>query len=139
MRFALLLVLLGTQVLLAAESPEAAVRAVLEEQVRAWNDGDLPRFVSTYSAETIFVGKEVVRGNTGLLERYRRTYPSRERMGTLTFSDLEVRTLGNDFASVLGQFHLQRAAADGGVAQGVFTLLLKRTGKTWVIILDHTS
>ena len=43
------LILLGGQALLAGQSPEAAVRAVLDEQVRAWNQGDLPAFVRTYS------------------------------------------------------------------------------------------
>ena len=124
---------------LLAQSPEAAVRAVLDEQVRAWNEGDLPAFVRTYSTETLFVGKEVTRGNAGVLERYRRNYPTRPHMGVLKFTDVEVRMLGREFASVLGRFHLQRDAASGGPAQGIFTLLLKRSGKTWTIILDHTS
>jgi uncharacterized protein (TIGR02246 family) len=139
MRLVALWVLLGSQGLVHGQSPEAAVRAVLDEQLRAWNEGDLPAFVRTYSAETLFVGKEVTRGNAGVLERYQRNYPTRERMGTLKFTDLEVRMLGQDFASVLGRFHLERTAAGGGPAQGIFTLLLERSGKTWTIILDHTS
>lgn len=85
------------------------------------------------------MGKEVTRGNAGVLERYRRSYPTRERMGTLTFTDVEVRMLGSDFASVLGRFHLRRDAANGGDSDGVFTLLLKRVGGSWRIILDHTG
>jgi uncharacterized protein (TIGR02246 family) len=139
MRLAALAFLLGSQVLLHGQSPEAAVRAVLNEQVRAWNDGNLPAFVSAYSAETLFVGKEVTRGNAAVLERYQRNYPTRERMGTLRFTDVEVRMLGRDFASVLGRFHLDRTAAGGGPAQGIFTLLFQRSGNTWTIILDHTS
>jgi uncharacterized protein (TIGR02246 family) len=125
--------------LFAAEAPETAVRAVLDAQVKAWNEGDLPSFVRTYSAETIFVGKQVTRGNANVLQRYQRNYPTRERMGTLSFRDVEVRMLGTDHASVLGRFHLQRDAAHGGTAEGIFTLLLRRTGKTWTIILDHTA
>jgi uncharacterized protein (TIGR02246 family) len=139
MRLAALLVLLGSQALLTGQSPEGAVRAVLDEQMRAWNQGDLRAFVRTYSAETIFVGKEVTRGSAGVLERYQRNYPTRERMGTLRFTDIEVRMLGDEFASVLGRFHLQRTETAGGATQGVFTLLLRRSGKTWTIILDHTS
>lgn len=133
------LILLGGQALLAGQSPEAAVRALLDEQVRAWNQGDLPAFVRTYSTETLFVGREVTRGNAGVLERYQRNYPTRAHMGVLKFTDVEVRMLGRDFASVLGRFHLQRDEAAGGAAQGIFTLLLKRSGKAWTIILDHTS
>lgn len=139
MRVAALLVTIGTHVLFAGLSPEAAVRAVLDEQVRAWNAGELQRFVQTYSAEAVFVGKEVTRGNAGVLERYRQKYPTPERMGTLQFTDIEVRMLGRSFASVVGRFLLHRDEAAGGAARGIFTLLLKRTGKTWTIILDHTS
>ena len=137
-RIALLLVLPG-QALFPGQSPESAVRAVLDEQVRAWNEGDLTAFVRTYSAEALFVGKEVTRGSAGLLERYRKTYPTRANMGVLKFTDIEVRMLGRDFASVVGRFHLQREDATGGAAQGLFTLLLKRSGNAWTIILDHTS
>ena len=103
---------------------------MLDEQVRAWNRGDLATLVRTYSAETLFISKEVTRGNAGVLERYQRNYPTRERMGTLNFTDIEVRMLGRDYASVLGRFHLERTAEGGGAAQGIFTLLLKRSAKT---------
>jgi uncharacterized protein (TIGR02246 family) len=139
MRIALGFFLVGIQFPLSGQSPEAAIRTVLDEQVKAWNQGDLRAFVQPYSPDAIFVGKEVSRGNAGIIERYQRTYPTRERMGTLTFKGLEIRLLGGDFASVLGRFHLERTPAGGGVAEGIFTLLLKRSGKTWSIILDHTS
>jgi uncharacterized protein (TIGR02246 family) len=137
MRIARSILLLGC--VLWGQTPEAAVRAVLDEQVRAWNDGDLAAFVQTYSPETIFAGKEVTRGNAGVLERYRRNYPTRERMGTLQFTHVEVRMLGEDYASVLGRFQLRRSPSGGGDAQGIFTLVMKRSGKTWTILLDHTS
>jgi uncharacterized protein (TIGR02246 family) len=139
MRVVVTLILLGSLLPIAGQSSEAGVRAVLDEQVKAWNQGDLRAFVQPYSPDAIFVGKEVSRGNAGILERYQRTYPTRERMGALTFTGLEIRMLGGDFASVLGRFHLERSQAGGGVAQGIFTLLLKRSGNTWSIILDHTS
>ena len=136
---AALLAVLGSQILLAGQSPETGVRAVLDAQVKAWNDGDLKSFVRTYSADAVFVGTDVTRGAADLLERYRRKYPTRERMGTLEFTIVEVRMLGGDFASVIGRFHLERTAAGGGASEGLFTLLLKRSGETWTIILDHTS
>ena len=139
MRLAAIAVVLAIQILPAEAGPEAAVREVLEKQVRAWNDGDLEAFARTYSAETVFVGKDITRGGAQVLERYRRNYPTRERMGTLRFFDVEVRILGSDFASVLGRFRLERNKAGGGNAEGVFTLLLQRSGAGWRIILDHTS
>jgi uncharacterized protein (TIGR02246 family) len=127
MRVAALL-LLAVALSFAQENPEKAVRAVLAEQERAWNAGDLEAFVRTYGPDVIFVGKEVSRGNAGVLGRYRRNYPTAEKMGTLRFSDIEVKLLSGDYASVLGRFHLARTAAGGGDARGIFTLLLKRYG-----------
>lgn len=91
------------------------------------------------SEEILFVGKEVRRGYRDLLERYRRDYPDHAAMGKLRFSDLEVRMLGDEHASVLGRYHLTRDEAGGGNARGVFTLLLEKVGGEWKIILDHTT
>jgi uncharacterized protein (TIGR02246 family) len=125
--------------LLTPGSTEDTIRSVLNTQTAAWNRGDLEGFVQTYSEETIFVGKEVARGSQGVLERYKRSYPTQAKMGTLTFTDLEVRLLGKEFASVLGRFHLARTAEGGGNASGIFTLLLRNIKGNWKIILDHTS
>jgi uncharacterized protein (TIGR02246 family) len=137
MRIIATLVLASAAVFGAAA--EDAVRAVLAAQVAAWNNGDLPAFVTTYSGETVFIGREITRGSKGVLERYRRSYPTREKMGVLTFSDLEVTMLGAEHASVIGRFALKRTAEGGGDAKGIFTLLLKKTSGGWKIILDHTT
>jgi ketosteroid isomerase-like protein len=71
-----------------------------------------------------------------VLDRYKKNYYSREKMGTLTFSDLEITLVGNDAAIVLGRWHLQRAKDE---PHGRFTLILRRTKQGWKIIHDHTS
>jgi len=126
--------------LLFAQTDE--VRAVLKHSEEAWNRGDLVAFASYYedSPETTFVGREVVRGGVkAILDRYRRAYPTRESMGTLSFSNVEVRTLAPDLALVTGEFHLARSAAGGGNASGRYTLILRKTPAGWKIIHDHTS
>ena len=119
-----------------------AVRAVMKESEDAWNRGDLVAFASYYedSPETTFMGREIVRGgNEAILARYRRSYPTREAMGTLTFSEIEVRPLSEGYALVTGKFALKRTAAGGGDASGRYTLIFHRTPKGWKIIHDHTS
>ncbi len=120
---------------------EAAVRRVLEEQQTAWNRGDVDAFMSGYddSPATTFVGKSVTHGFGQVLESYHHRYPTKEKMGVLTFSELEVRTLGSDYASVIGKWHLVRTAEAGGDVGGIFTLLFHKTRGGWKIILDHTS
>ena len=117
----------------------AAVRAVLDAQRDAWNRGDVAGYMDGYarSADTVFVsGDNVTRGWQTVLERYQKNYNSREKMGTLTFSDLEITPIGNDTAIVLGRWQLQRANDE---PHGRFTLILRRTKQGWKIVHDHTS
>ena len=124
-----------------AATPEEEIRAVLEAQTEAWNRGDLEAFMAGYedSPETTFVGKEVRKGYAAVLARYQRDYPTPERMGVTTFSDIEVRMVRPDVAIVLGRFHLARPAEQGGDASGVFSLVFAKTQAGWKILLDHTS
>jgi uncharacterized protein (TIGR02246 family) len=127
---------------LSAQSPdEAAIRNLLDDQVQAWNKGDVVTFMKGYedSPETTFVSDRVIKGYAPVLERYKTSYPTPEKMGKLRFSDLEVRLLGSDHASVIGRFHLDRTAEAGGPASGIFTLIFRKSEGAWRIILDHTS
>ena len=117
----------------------AEVRAVLDAQRDAWNRGDVEGYMDGYarSGETIFVsGDNVTRGWQTVLDRYKKNYDTREKMGALTFSDLEITPIGNDAAIVLGRWHLQRAKDE---PHGRFTLILRRTKQGWKIVHDHTS
>jgi uncharacterized protein (TIGR02246 family) len=124
------------------ESPSAAViRQVLDDQATAWNRGDVDAFMRAYkdSPDTTFIGKSIAQGYQPILERYKKTYSSKEAMGTLDYSDLTVRELGANYAVVTGRFHLTRTAAGGGDASGIFSLVWEKTAEGWKIILDHTS
>ena len=135
-----LLCLLLTVPLFAAP-PEAQIRQVLDDQVAAWNRGDIPGFMQGYdnSDSTTFVSSSVTKGHAQVLANYIKRYPTREKMGTLRFSDIEIHPIGSDHAWVLGKFHLDRAADAGGDANGIFTLLFQKTRQGWKVILDHTS
>jgi len=117
----------------------AAVHAVLDAQRDAWNRGDIAGYMDGYarSEDTVFVsGDNVTRGWQTVLERYKKNYDSREKMGTLTFSDLEITPIGKDTAIALGRWHLQRATDE---PHGRFTLILRRTKQGSRIVHDHTS
>ncbi len=117
----------------------AAVRTVLDAQTDAWNRGDIGGFMDGYarSAEITFVsGDTVTRGWQTVHDRYKKNYDSREKMGTLTFSDLETSVLSNDAAVTIGRWHLQRA---NDQPHGRFTLVFRRSRQGWRIVHDHTS
>lgn len=117
----------------------AEVRKVLEEQQAAWNRGDLEGFMNGYAREdsTAFVsGDDVTRGWGTVLERYRRAYATREKMGALEFSELEIKPLSPFYILASGRWSLKNAEND---PRGRFTLLFRRTAGGWRIVHDHTS
>jgi ketosteroid isomerase-like protein len=122
-------------------SDTAAIRQVLSDQQSAWNRGDIDVFMQGYnnSPETIFIGKTIAHGYAVILARYKKSFATRAAMGTLNFSDLDVKMLGRNYAVVTGKFHLARTAAGGGEAGGVFSLIFQHEPQGWRIILDHTT
>jgi uncharacterized protein (TIGR02246 family) len=130
---------------LRAQTPDAAIRQVLADQQTAWNQGDIATFMHGYddSPQTTFIGKSIEHGYQMILARYQRNYASRDAMGQLDFSGIDVRLLGPEnhptHAIVTGRFHLTRSQAAGGEASGIFSLIFEKEPSGWKIILDHTS
>jgi len=91
------------------------------------------------SESTTFISATVTKGHAQVLANYLKRYPTREKMGVLKFTDLEIKLLGADYAAVIGRFHLDRSTEAGGEASGIFTLVFHRTAQGWKVILDHTS
>ncbi len=120
-------------------SAEAAIENVLTSQLQAWNRGDIPKFVTTYAEDCIFVGKQMLQGRSKLLARYQKTYPSPESMGRLAFQHLTVRQLDEHVATAIGEWHIDRPSTFGGPIGGIFSLVLQLHGGNWQIVLDHTS
>ena len=117
----------------------AEIQSVLTAQQDAWNHGDIDAFMNGYarSASTVFVsGDEVGRGWETVRERYRVKYSDRGKMGTLSFSEIEVTMLSPDAAIVLGRWRLKRTNDE---PHGRFTLIFKRLPEGWRIVHDHTS
>ena len=118
---------------------ETAIRKVMDDQAAAWNKGDIEGYMRGYwvSEKLTFVsGDTVTRGWQATLDRYKKGYDTREKMGSLTFSDLEMTILSKDAAIVLGSWHLQRAK---DAPHGKFTLVFRKFKEGWRITLDHTS
>jgi len=124
-----------------ASKQELDIIKVLVAQEDAWNKGDLPAFVQGYknSPDTLFVTHQVFRGVDGMLDEYRHNYPTKAIMGTLAFSELEVHSLDEKFAVVIGKYHLDRGKKEGGPASGIFSLIFEKTDQGWKIIVDHTT
>lgn len=139
---AMLLILGGVSVSFAQSKDDkikADIRKVMDEQVAAWNKGDIDGFMKGYwnSPQMTFVsGNNITKGWQPTLERYKKSYSTRTIMGTLSFTDLEITVTSKDSAVVLGRFTLVR---DNDKPTGLFTLNFRRFKDGWKIIIDHTS
>jgi len=131
--------LAAAQLFSAEANDVAAIRQTLEKQVADWNRGDIQAFVAVYTEDSVFVGAEVQRGRSQVLDRYLKRYPTKEAMGKTTFSELEIRKLGKNHATVVGRWKVERSQQAGGDIGGRFTLVLQKFGKQWKILMDHTS
>ena len=115
----------------------AQIRSALDAQQAAWNRGDIDAFTTTYDRDAVFVsGDEITRGSQTILERYKKKYSDRAKMGTLTFADLEITSLSDNAAVVLGRWSLKRASDE---PHGRFTLIFRKIPDGWRIVHDHTS
>jgi ketosteroid isomerase-like protein len=139
LRFLLALVLGAVVQIALAQDGRLAVRNLLNEQVEAWNAGDVGGYMKGYweSDSTVFVsGGNLTRGYKGVLARYKKSYGTREKMGRLEFQELVLRQPSPTLIIASGIWRLHRKS---DLPWGRFTLLIEKKLEGWRIIYDHTS
>jgi ketosteroid isomerase-like protein len=123
----------------SGDAVRAEVESVLREQQEAWNGGDVEAFAEHYWKSddlTFSSGGKTTRGWEETLRGYRERYPTREKMGRLSFTNLEITPLGESAALVLGEWRLER---DSEPVSGNFSLVFRKLDGRWAIVHDHTS
>lgn len=125
---------------LRAQDPEIQrIQALMDVQVNAWNQGNIGGFMETYwkSDSLLFIGKKgVTYGWQATLENYKKSYPGKEGMGTLSFNLLEFKKISPDAYFVVGKWALKRTIGD---LSGHFSILLRKINGEWKIVADHSS
>lgn len=122
-----------------AKKEEAAIRAELDAQQIAWNNGDLEGFMQGYwnSDSLQFIsGRGVNHGWKEALAGYKKAYPDIAAMGTVSFDLLQITPLSEINFVVMGKYHVVRSE---GNLDGVFTLIFKKVNGKWRIVYDHTA
>jgi hypothetical protein len=142
----LMLTLLGVPAVNAGDDDvgkmlnHVAVKRVLDDQVVAWNKGDLEGFMAGYWKSeklSFFSGDKKTAGWQATLDRYRKRYQADgKEMGKLSFDEMSIELLGDGHALVRGRFRLQ---LKNEAPTGIFTLVLRRLPEGWRIVHDHTS
>ncbi len=114
------------------------VLANIKIQQQAWNNGNVTDFMNYYwkNDSLKFIGsKGITYGWQKTLENYKKGYPTKEAMGELFFTIIEISQLSKTSIYVIGKWELNKDKPVGGH----FTLLWKKINKQWVIVADHTS
>ncbi len=118
---------------------ESKIREILDKQTKAWNRGDIDRFMNGYweNDSLMFIGRSgVTYGWTNTLKNYKKSYPDTATMGKLSFTLIQVKKLSKEYYHVTGKWFLKRSIGDIG---GHYTLLFRKINGRWVIISDHSS
>lgn len=119
---------------------EQAIQHVLEQQAKAWNEGDIEQYMKRgywYSDSLVFIGSRgPTYGFEATLSNYKRSYPNSEKMGQLQFSHLKYKRLSATLYFVIGKWHLARTDDD---LSGYFSLLFEKIDGSWKIVADHSS
>jgi hypothetical protein len=70
------------------------IKAVMQKSADDWNRGNLNAFVACYkkSPDILLIGTTISRGYDSMLQTYRTYYRTKEKMGVLSYSDLEVQS-----------------------------------------------
>lgn len=143
MKLAILIIFLAAIATTAQSDTQKAkiaadIRAVMDKQAADWNRGDIPAFMEGYwkSDQLTFVSSRVTKGWQQTLDNYKKSYPDKSAMGSLTFSDLVITVISKDAAVVLGSWSLKREKDNPG---GKFTLIFRKFKEGWRIVHDHTS
>ncbi|MEO6456297.1 MAG: nuclear transport factor 2 family protein [Ginsengibacter sp.] len=123
----------------AQTKDEVIIRKNLSNQVTAWNNGEIEKFMQGYwqNDSLKFIGHSgLTYGWRQTLENYKKNYPDTAAMGKLAFDLLEVKQLSSVYFFVVGKWQLTRSIGD---VRGHFSLLLKKINDRWVIVADHSS
>lgn len=131
------------------EAVRREVTAALDRQVQAWNRGDLDGFASAYAEDATFVSPSgLTRGRQAVLDRYRKKYPDKAAMGTLSLVPVETRlswgiegsmygdAIAGDIQGVSIVARWSLAYPDKPTASGLTLLVLHARGDGWLIVHD---
>ncbi|WP_343700546.1 DUF4440 domain-containing protein [Chitinophaga sp.] len=123
----------------AQQADVTRIKALMEQQTKTWNDGNLEGFMDTYwaSDSLMFIGKKgITYGWQATLDNYKKSYPDKTAMGRLSFNLIEFKKLAADVYFVVGKWHLARTIGD---LSGHFTIVLRNINGQWKIVADHSS
>ena len=129
---------------------EAEINRILELQRQAWNNGNIDKFMQAYwhSDQLVFIGKSGAKyGWQSALTNYKQSYPNKQAMGELEFSELKVKKIAKNTMFATGKWQLafdnnaknDENSENNKIKNGYFSLIWQYLDGKWQIISDHSS
>ena len=111
-----------------------SARAFLNEQAGAWNRGELETFTASYADDATFISPTgVTRGRDQVLARYKKRYPDKAAMGTLSFEFLDTRVSAGA-VSITAKWNL--SYPNKPPATGHTLVVLHPRASSWMVVQD---
>lgn len=121
------------------ESDKQGITTMLLAQQEAWNNYNIEAFMEGYwksDSLTFYGSSGVIKGWQATLNRYKRSYPSKEHFGTLEFKFNEIALISEGVYYVMGEYFLKRSVGD---TNGIFMLVVKKINGSWKVIADTSA
>ena len=145
-KFKLVLILFASNILLYSCNEDQRndcqqIDELMMKQQHSWNNGNIEEFMSFYwnNDSLMFIGKNGIQyGWQTTLDNYQKSYPNKQEMGELNFTNLHCKALGEQHYQIAGEWKLIRNDSLGNLS-GFYSLLWKKMDDHWVIVYDHTN
>lgn len=114
---------------------------LMQQQEDSWNNGNIDGFMNMYrqSDSLVFIGKSGINyGWDKTLNNYKKSYKTKEEMGTLKFENIICNPVNDSTHIITGKWSLKRNDSIGNI-DGYYTLLWIKKLNGWKITYDHTS
>jgi uncharacterized protein (TIGR02246 family) len=134
-----IILLLSLTISFAQSNDEKAILAVMREEEKAWNSGNIEAYVDLYAphdSTRMIYSTGAVYGKDSILAFYKKYWP-KERMGQLTLDGERLERLSNEYYYVSGFFHVRYP--DGKSVNGRFSGLMRKMKGRWYLYTDHSG
>ena len=117
---------------------EKLILKVIEDEVVAWNRGDIEAYVQFYTPDDscrMIYRSGITYGRDSILAFYKKNWP-KERMGVLTLDQTTMEKVSNTYYFVTGRFTV---VTGGETIRGRYSSLMKKVNGKWYIYTDHSA
>ena len=118
------------------EQDKEAILAIMDAQQIAWSKHDLEGFMKGYwkSDSLKFYGSSgLTYGWNKTLANYKKSYPTPEDSGVLTFKINDISKINEGAYFIMGAYLLTRKK---GNANGIFMIIFRKINGEWKIVAD---